>query len=296
MIQNYFFPKAIVPHTSKLHSILEIAMNAGSIIYIAICVSGVVLNSGEIVLLLHAKRTKLPFDIALISLAASDLITSLALSIVIITQEIKTINGALIWIIKLYVLVLIGSGISSAFHMIFIAVQRLVAVLYPLNLSIWITRKRSTITICLMWATSAAATVPIYGNGQNMRFLAYSSFIFAGAIILCYAMINYKIITRRQLSVTVNSTQNLQVLFHSICVTAIFFGCTLTFSIAQLINSPDMIFYGIYVYILQVVLNPIAYFFFKFLKERASLPFGRLCCIRSVSVQEQCRCHTSQGV
>ena len=233
----------------------------------------IALNSGEIASLLHERRTKLPFDIALISLALSDLplaLTVLALNIMIYVRPIwtksKIYSNTFIFVIYL-------SSLSSALHMLFIAIQRLVAVLYPLKVSIWITRKRSIITVLLLWLTSVVVAVPVpMENDIYNRMLIFTPFVSASIIVVCYFVINFRMMTRKIPTGGAQQSQNISILVYSVSVTAIFMICTFPytiFAIQQGAHMPRMQFpdYSIYLFYLQTVLNPFAYFFFQVWKR-----------------------------
>ena len=244
---------------------------------------GIVLNSCEIASLIHAKRATLPFDITLISLAMSDLmfaLTSLVLGSLIyyVPNWIasKWSNMALVYCTY-------SSIFSSVLHMVFIAMQRLIAVLYPLKASIWITRKRSIITVLLLWLASFAEAAPVpMGFYIYDRILLFSTFVVTGVIAVCYFVINFRMMTRKSPTGGDQQTQNISILVYSISVTAIFMICIFpatVYAISQDVPLSKMQFpdYAIYSICLQVVLDPFVYFFFQIWKR------GRctLCCSAS---------------
>ena len=247
---------------------------------LSICVLGIALNSGEIASLFHAKRTKLPFDIALISLALSDLLlalTTLMLSTMVYVRPILTKS-------KMYsnafMFCIYSSSLSSALHLLFIAIQRLVAVLYPLKASIWITRKHSIITVLLLWLASVVVAVPAsIGYYIYNRILLFSPFISAGVIAACYFVINFRMMTRRAPTGGDQQTQKISILVYSISVTAIFMICTFPCTIFAIqkvvrvrkVKYPD---YTVYLFYLQAAFNPFVYFFFQIWKRSSCT----LCC------------------
>ena len=188
--------------------------------------------------------------------------------------------------ITLYMQIISASGLSSAFHMIFIAAQRLIAVSYPFKLSIWITKKRCIICICVLWFVSIAAAVPLYYQiFVYKRLIIYTPVVCACSFTFCYIFINCKMVTRKQLSGRRNTAQNLHTLLYSITVTAIFVGCTLPYTVENIIDNNAQVSYAsFYLYLIQVVLNPITYFLFHFLKKRK---FIVCCSIRSCHQQQQ---------
>ena len=229
-----------------------------------------ILNAFEIAALLHAKRTKLPFDITLISLAVSDLIVALAVILFTILHLTQTSKATSELYGKVYAQVIFAFGLSSIFHMIFIALQRLVAVLFPLKLSIWMTRKRCIIAICVLWLISIAASIPVYHIWCDYEKGAlYTPLVSASAIMLCYVVISYRVMTRRRLTATGISSQNLHVLLYSMTVTTIYIVCSIPLMIEKLIHGcSSRPFYATCLSLLQMMLNPVAYFLFHYLKEK----------------------------
>ena len=246
---------------------------------------GIALNILEIASLVHARRTKLPFDITLISLAVSDLmlvVVTLLLSI----PRLLSNEDRRKWHNYLYVACIYISSLTSASHMCFIAIQRLVAVLYPLKVSIWITRKRSIITVLLLWLASGVVSAPtpmeyyIY-----IRILLYTPFVSAGVVVVCYFVINLKMMTRKAPTGAGQQSQNISILLYSIAITAIFMICTFPYTIYAIKHVKFPPSYVVHLFFLQVVLNPVVYFFSHILKrDRCKICYKVCQCCGSESV------------
>ena len=265
--------------------------------FLAICFTGMILNAFEIAALLYAKRTNLPFDITLISLAASDFSLAVAVVLFTILELVQPTIAASIWYTKIYTQIIYVSGLSSMLHMIFIAVQRLVAVLYPLKLSIWLTRKRCIITMCVIWLASIVTSVPVhYISYDYEKNALYTPLVTASAIMVCYIIISYRMITRKQLSATGGSSkQNLHVLLYSMTVTTIYIGCSVPSIIEKIIQGTLLApFYTLCLNLLQLALNPIAYFFFHFLKGTNFHTCCRTCNSQEISTHQQDRFQLAQ--
>jgi len=189
---------------------------------LVICSLGATLNVCVIVLLIRAGRIKLPFDVTLISLAISDLLLSL-MSIILRSVDYSLQHPAYrhLSIISSHL-----SAVVSSLHMWFIAIQRLIAVLYPLKVSIWITRRRSIITVLLLWLASVAVAAPVpMGFYIYNRKTLFSPFVATGIIATCYFVINFRMMTRKSPTGGDQQTQNISILVYSISVTAIFMIC-----------------------------------------------------------------------
>ena len=248
------------------------------------CSFGIILNICEIVSLVHTKRTKLVFDITLLSLSLSDLLLSIVTTSHVIVHLSLPIFAKSEFYLNFFIVWIYSSNLSSALHMMFIAIQRLIAVLYPFKVSIWITRKRAIITIFVLWLTSTGASVPLSTQCFTYhRILIGSPFVLAIVIIFCYIIINVNLMTRKiPRATTGHQAQNVSVLLHSICITVIFMFCAFPFSI-RAVSQPANIFktpgptYVFHLFFLQVVLDPIVYFFSQMLKRAGCTRLLNVC-------------------
>ena len=256
---------------------------------LSICGLGIALNSCEIASLFHARRTKLPFDVALISLALSDLILALITLVLGTMTYVRPILMESKMYSNTFIFCIYSSSLSSALHLLFIAIQRLVAVLYPLKASIWITRKRSIITLLLLWLASSVIAVPVpIGYYIYNRIISFTPFVSAGVITACYFVINFRMMTRKSPTGADQQTQNISILVYSISVTAIFMICTFPYTIFAIqivarvsqVKFPD---YTVYLFYLQAVFNPFVYFFFQSWKRSSCTPCCNVCQRRRVS-------------
>ena len=240
---------------------------------LSICGLGIVFNFCEIASLVHAKKTKLPFDITLISLAVSDLLLAITSLVLGISISVIPHLAASDWYSKVITFCIQSSSFSSALHILFIAFQRLVAVVHPLKISIWITRKRSIVTVLLLWLTSAVVSVP-----ASMDFYIYqrificSPFFSIIIVIICYFIISFKMMTRKAPTAGGQRAHNISVLAYSMSITAIFMICTLPFTIYAIQEPVSLLrmrppSYVLLLFYVQVVLDPILYFFSQIWKK-----------------------------
>ena len=256
---------------------------------LSICGLGITLNLCEIASLVHARRTKMPFDVTLISLAISDLLLSSFLIVLYsisysLPNVIRTKLYANLNIFCFYL-----PAVASSLHMWFIAIQRLIDVLYPLKVSIWITRKRSAITLLLLWLVSTVVSVPLLtDNYTYQRIFICIPFISTAVITVCYFIINLKMMTRKVPTVGGQHTQNRSILVYSVSISAIYIITLFPMTINAmqqpvLIQKMTVPVYFEHMFYLQVVLDPVVYFFSQILKRNNC----RICCIL-------CRCCRSE--
>lgn len=230
---------------------------------IAVGVAGSILNLLEIASLLHERRTALPFDITLISLATADLSFSLVL---FIGSSIQLIYGT-VYIIDVIVFCdIIFTGLSSVFHLVFIAVQRLIAVIRPLSFSVWFTKRRCVSIVFLLWLSSAIGAVPVAFNQLvYVRVLNNIHFPVGCILSLSYAILCYRILTRKRIGTTRNSShQSKEIILYSFAVSIVYIACTWPVTICVIFKSETT--FGTNLYILNAVFDPLVYCLFKQIK------------------------------
>ena len=141
----------------------------------------------------------------------------------------------------------------------------------------------------LLWLASVIVVVPVpMENDIYNRMLIFTPFVSASVIVVCYFVINFRMITRKTPTGGAQQSQNISILVYSISVTAIFMICTFPYTILAIqqeahvlrMQFPD---YSIYLFYLQTVLNPFAYFFFQVWKRGKFFPSCNVCqcCVSS---------------
>ena len=258
---------------------------------IAIGGLGITLNFCQIVSLLSAKRTTVPFDVTLISLAISDfLFSSLASVGNIINYSLP--NVAMLKLFRHFIIICFSLlAVSSSLHMWFIAIQRLIAVLYPLKLSTWITRERCVITLLLLWLVSSVLSTPLsMDNYTYERIFICSPFFSTAVLIVCYFIINHKMLTRKAPTVRGQQAQSMSILVYSSTLTVIYIITIYPMTIESirqpvLLRKMDFITHAHQIFFLQVILDPCVYFFSQILKRKSCRICYLLChCSRSEKV------------
>ena len=232
---------------------------------IIISAFGILLNGSEVIILLYEKRTKVPFDISLLSLAFSDLIVSFCLIAYFLQLPdlFEQIFRHLIFTL----------GFLSALHLMFIAIQRLIAVRLPFKAAILLTRKRCFIVVASLWIASLTISLPIIlRNDTYYRVYLCTPLVFGCFILILYTALNFNMLTRRPISSTRpnKENQNLHVAIYSTVIVLLFLICTFPYTILLMENTytPTVPRYAFYLYILQLVFDPILYFLFHYLRAR----------------------------
>ena len=208
---------------------------------------------------------------AIFSLALADLVSSCTMTS---TAMLHTVTGEY----KTSLLpVAFTSFVSSQFHIIIIAIQRFVAVIYPLKLKIVITTFRSAVSLVLIWASSITLAIILMETGlggfPGVSVLGWVSIISGVVIIFSYGMIIYRLIKHRMNIVTnTSSSQKLSTILYSLTITIAFIVCNYPWAFTLMIRGtfnsrqiPDNI--ETILLWLNLVLNPIIYFLFHAIKS-----------------------------
>ena len=244
--------------------------------------AGLILNALEIFFLLREKKIKEPFKMTILSLAFADLITS---GFLFVSAIIFLITGAHD---HTTLLAIFSSTTCSQFHIVFITMQRFIAVIYPLKLKSWITSFRSIIILILIWLISMLLTLILYlCAGMDGPFvLAWIILTGGGVLLVSYSFIVYRSFKQRKIVASNNSSsQNLRLILYSLTVTVAFIACNYPWAVslhAKGLPNSSQIELDVHLLLLwlNLSLDPIIYFLFNACKSSN----GSLCCIKQISV------------
>ena len=122
-------------------------------IRLALGILGIILNAVQIRMITRKRKTRQPFQITLLSLSVADLLIAITLltsgvDYLLISLNIAHFKG---WFYLVQLSFYGFSLLSSMLHVSFIALQRLLAVLYPLRIKRILTGRRCLIAIAVIW-------------------------------------------------------------------------------------------------------------------------------------------------
>lgn len=240
-------------------------------VYLATFTSGIGFNMLELVFLVREKKIKEPFKMAIFSLALADLLSS---SIMMLLAMLYTIAGK--YKISLFS-VAFASFISSQFHIIFITIQRFVAVIYPLKLKIVVTSLRSAVSLVFIWISSISLAIVLKNINLEgfigVLILGYVSLISGVVIIFSYGIIIYRLIKQRmKITPNTSSPHKLRTILYSLTITAAFIVCNYPWVLTSIkrgacksceipFNIESVLLW------LNLVIDPIIYFLFHAIKS-----------------------------
>lgn len=210
---------------------------------IAIGSLGMILNMFQLILMVRGKKTKLAFDITILSLDIADIFASISLILDSI-RESFSLNGVIIYSETFRRINSIGlyfSIYSSFFHALLIAMQRLFAVFFPMKFQKHFTKRSCITCLVVIWILSLLLSV-------LTNYLKFSRKIFPHMIVsigvlltVFYFMICWRLYSqRRTVSARRSSTvghRNHWVLQYSVIVTVAFIACTFPFGVLLIRRS-----------------------------------------------------------
>eukprot|EP00795_Rhopilema_esculentum_P012979 gene12979-3744_t len=245
--------------------------NPSIIVWLCFGIIGLWLNAVEFVSITCNRRKMTAFYLTLVSLGFADLLAcasyvfyggtflatySSSATIHPVFNTVRVVSQKLIF----------GFLAISCIHIVFIAVQRLCAVRFPLSFSRVFSTAKCHVCIAIAWCVGLTyAVLNVYSERVGIV-SCYQLLVFGVMLIVMYCVIICQA-TFRSPVLRTNSTasmkQSKRVLIHSICVTIIFIACNFPYAINFLFfasnRSPLRYFYGLLA--LRAILDPMLYFF-----------------------------------
>ena len=242
-----------------------------SILLFLIGATGILAN-GLLISILHKyKSKKTVFQITIFSLGVADFLVSLVMiysGIYFICEDLEIFPNS-----QQFLLVLHGNlifcQISSFLHVLFIAVERLLAVFYPLRFRHVFTKKICITVLAIIWAASFPLS---FVKHNHLKFIYKPLIIVCAVFLLCVYSAICTQLTRRRRSViarTISEKDNAslwKIVAHSFVVTIAFLVCILPYVVITNMSSV----LGMVARLLvagNVLINPIVYFLFAHYKK-----------------------------
>ena len=215
--------------------------------------AGLIANAAVLLKLYRTRKENTVFNKTLASLSVANIISDACFAVTG-TMFAYQFSSKRINFKNFYVLLSLhyanryATGIALS-HIMFIAIQRLVAVLYPFRFRRIFTTKVAWIIILLTWIVGPICTSLYHFvfkvRGDPDLPLSYSIIIIGTIIFFCYALILHLLIKRRRLSKRLtnnneaqsDTSYNFNIFFNSLGVTLLFILFTFPFAIFVLAGS-----------------------------------------------------------
>ncbi len=250
-------------------------------ILILIGLLGVVVNIVQLILSCRDKNQRISaFGVALLSLNIADFLAAMILFIegaLLYIHAVMKINFPLTHWIEVAIAALVFLYTSSFTHVVWIAIQRLVAVVFPLRVKQIFLISRCYVMLVSIWVISV---VPAFVSQINIK-LAASLLVFIAittgiSLIVFYSVICFKTMNRNIANDAGGVLQKRrqkserEVLLYSLAITAVFIICNFPVSITILLELPLNSFTIAcdILYCLSPFLNSLLYFAWSYNKRR----------------------------
>ncbi len=183
---------------------------------------------------------------------------------------------------------------SSITHVVFIAIQRVIAVALPLRVGRILTRSRCHVILALLWAISVAIAVFIYFHpklgGMSLTVVIIALGI---ALVVIYSVICCKTMKRSIVNDVTGDMQRRrrqsekQMVKYAVAISAVFIVCNYPRSLYNFIEYPSTLLnVSVFLYCINPSMDTLLYFMSSYCKRRrerrrersspASTPMGNI--------------------
>ncbi len=253
---------------------------AAACVFIVTGALGVVANTIQLVFICRDRaRKKSAFCLTLLSLNIADLLASLVFlsqGLLMIMRHSLLIDFLLFnYIFKTFYSAGIFSVTSSYCHVVFIALQRVIAVALPLQVKHIFTKSRCFVILALMWIISLILPIIVYFYIGAAFLMAVMSMITSLILTILYSVICYKTMKR---GIVDNIGENMQrrreqsdkhVLMYSVAISIAFVVSNLPTSVNSFIPYPFVLsVISNILIILNPFLDTLLYFLWNYYKHK----------------------------
>ena len=242
--------------------------------------AGLITNMALLVMLFRIRNEKTPFNRTLASLAIANITSDVffaTVGIVFALDSVKETLDTSEWNF-FFKMIYINRGfvMIALSHVTLIAIQRFVAVQFPIHFKRVLTTRVIIIMLCLCWLIPIALSLPAFFDvkeNNEDRILSYSFLAFGVVLIFCYTWILNTLRIQYRLSRTMrnsnnsslNKKQNLKLLLNSVGVTALFITLVSPYAISSLNREDiDRRYQMSSLIVVRTVVDPLVYFFVSF--------------------------------
>ncbi len=206
---------------------------------------GIISNILQIILISRSSERRTVFTMTLLSLSIADLIASIMASSYACIVMISALNIRYNdWFAFIGLIGLIFSSATSTFHILFIGIQRLCVVMFPLRFKRIFTTFRSRIVLTVIWIASAAtaALLAFFPRFIN-RVCGYALIIACVMLIFLYSWLCYIMHKHHQDGRHLHSSnrkKNARIFIYSVAVLSSYVICSIPMALTMLL--PERVF------------------------------------------------------
>ncbi len=242
----------------------------------------IVANAIQLSLICRDKnQKKTVFGLALISLNIADLLASILICLegtTIFMMLFKTIDLESFENFEEPLYAAVTFSLASSFtHVVYIAMQRVIAVAYPFKVRQILTKTRCYVILAILWMISISLAIFVY-------FDTYSGFIALGyvmlttgvAMIILYSIVCYKTLKRGILNTSEDVSMRRRrreserrVLVYSIAITIVYIVCNYPEGLNEFIEYPKFLYIASdFLYSVNPLLDTLLYFMASYCRRR----------------------------
>ena len=233
---------------------------------------GFLVNIVMLIMLCRDKRSESTFNKTIASLGIANMLIGLIFStagFLMVSKYEDDLFLMALWYAKECVLS------TSIFHLVFIAIQRLAAVLFPLRFKQFFTPKMAAMLLVAVWIVSTLFLVAIMlpisiANPDLPTFppIAYATLLTGILLLMCYIAVLYRLLRlKRFRSESSNADQrsilSFRLFFNSFGVTLVFILLTFPFALSVIENNKLRHWSTLFAtfFAVKTMADPIVYFF-----------------------------------
>lgn len=255
-------------------------------------ITGIILNMLQLIILLRKQRR--PFEITLLSLSIADLFVSVCLILNSVLSLLREHDVGLelsdIVYRSLRHAIYCFAITLALLHIVFIAIQRLIAVMFPFRIHQLFSKRRCCFFLGVMWVGSLGFLAwSVWAFTKNpdddvpLIAFSYVMFFAEACLIPLYATVCCLVMRRRGMAANASTdSRNHSVILYAVITTTIFVVMTFPLGVltclSYVITNPYLKYSPKWLLFIDVTMNPVIYFFFNYWKSKKCCNFA--CCVR----------------
>eukprot|EP00795_Rhopilema_esculentum_P000469 gene469-10145_t len=233
---------------------------------------GFLVNIAMLIVLRRDKRSESTFNKTMASLGIANMLIGLIFSTAGFLMVSKYENDSFfmaLWYVKECVLSV------SIFHLVFIAIQRLTAVLFPLRFKVLFTPKMAAILLVAVWIVSilflVCVMLPITNANLDLPSfppIAYATLLTGIVLLMCYIAMLYRLLHLKRFRFESSNADQRSILsfrlfFNSFGVTLVFILLAFPFAVSVIENNKLRHWSTLFAtfFAIKTMADPTVYFF-----------------------------------
>ncbi len=267
------------PLSTILYNKMASALRVLAYVYTAEGSLGLIVNIAQLVSIYRNKNQRSSvFGLALLSLNIADILASLSFTFagsVLLAVIFKIIDLKLFRDLSNVLTASIVFSMTLSFsHVVFVALQRMLAVAFPLRVKRIITKSRCYIILAFLLIISVGLASMRFFYIEVSVVLSLLAIVVGIMLIVMYSVICFKTM-RRSIEINFSEAQrrcqqsDTEVLLYSIAITIVFITCNYPISLKNFIDYPQLIFtVSNVLFGLNPFLDTMLYFVWSYYKRR----------------------------